>query len=224
MSLLYVTAAWSKSMGVNWVNGTALYYIYHLDQFHRFPVPLWVQSAALVKVGTWLTLVIELSLGVLVWFKELRHFVLLVGVVFHLAIEYSLNIPLFEWILISTYVLFLSPADLKWIKNQIARVFRFAFREPVTVTYDGSLIRIGRAVRTLQAIDIFHQVRFLDIHTGAAESGIAVQVHNGLSVATRRGVRTGFGALPAIARAMPLQWPLAVPALLLSVPATRQTR
>jgi hypothetical protein len=62
----------------------------------------------------------------------------------------------------------------------------------------------------LKAIDIFHQLRFME-----------QQMQSGITVATKSGPRTGLPALPAIARAMPLQWPLALPVLLLSAQATR---
>jgi hypothetical protein len=43
---------------------------------------------------------------------------------FHLYLEYSLNLPMFEWVVLSAYVLFIDPADLSrgwnWIRERIA--------------------------------------------------------------------------------------------------------
>jgi hypothetical protein len=125
MALLYLTASWWKSLGPAWVDGTAVYYVFHLDQLRRFPVPALFQSPAFVKIESWFTLAIEFSLGTLVWFKELRYPVLVTGAVFHLLIDYALNIPLFEWTMISAYVLFIEPSDLKRIGRWLAGQLRF---------------------------------------------------------------------------------------------------
>lgn len=125
MAILYFSTFWWKSLGAEWVNGTALFYVYHLDEFRRFPLPAWVMLPAMVRLGTWVTLAVEFSLGTLVWFKELRYWVLSLGVVLHLVLEYSLNIPLFQWVILSSYVLFIDPADLArfggWVSGRIAK-------------------------------------------------------------------------------------------------------
>jgi hypothetical protein len=122
MALFYLTACWWKSLGADWVNGSAVYYVIHLDQLLRFPLPASFGSPFFVKLATWLTLALEFSLSVLVWFRETRYPVLLVGVLFHLSLEYALNVPLFEWDLLSAYVLFIDPADLTrawiWIRSR----------------------------------------------------------------------------------------------------------
>jgi hypothetical protein len=46
--------------------------------------------------------------------REFRYFLAL-GVLFHLWLEYSLNIPLFQWDVLSAlsgYILFVDPADI----------------------------------------------------------------------------------------------------------------
>jgi hypothetical protein len=123
MAVLYFATFYSKTLGDSWKDGTAIYYVLRLDEFQRFPVPL-IHNLFLLKVLAWGTLLIEFSLGVLVWFRELRYPVLLAGVCMHLGIEYSMNIPLFEWIAMSTYVTFIDPEDLSrswmWVRNRIS--------------------------------------------------------------------------------------------------------
>ena len=105
-------------MGVTWVNGTALYYVTQLDELRRFPLPIWMQLPIVLKLATWFTLALEFSLGVLIWFKELRYPLLLLGLLFHLALEYRLNVPMFEWDVLTAYVLFVNPSDLqKWMTS-----------------------------------------------------------------------------------------------------------
>src|SRR5579875_675037 len=79
LALLYFTSFWWKSMGTPWVDGTALYYVVHLDEVRRFPLPQWVQQPFILKLGSWFALALEFSLGVLIWFKEFRYPLLLLG-------------------------------------------------------------------------------------------------------------------------------------------------
>jgi hypothetical protein len=121
-AVLYFATFYSKTLGDSWKSGTAIYYVLRLDEFQRFPLPL-IHNPFLLKALAWGTLFIECSLGVLIWFRELRYPVLLAGICMHLGIEYSMNIPLFEWIAISTYVTFIYPEDLTrsfaWIRNRL---------------------------------------------------------------------------------------------------------
>ena len=124
LSLLYFVSFWWKSTGLAWVNGTALFYVNHLDEIRRFPIPSWFEHPLLVKLGSWLTLALEFSLGVLIWIKELRYPLLLLGLLFHIFLEYSLNVPMFQWDVLSAYVLFIDPKDLTragvWIRSRLA--------------------------------------------------------------------------------------------------------
>ncbi|HEX4231215.1 MAG TPA: HTTM domain-containing protein [Bryobacteraceae bacterium] len=117
VALMYFTSFLWKSMGAPWVNGTALYYVLHLDEIRRFPIPQWIEQPLMLKLGSWLTLALEFSLGVLIWFKELRYPLLLCGLLFHLCLEYSLNIPMFQWDVLSAYVLFVDPVDINRVLN-----------------------------------------------------------------------------------------------------------
>jgi hypothetical protein len=60
-------------------------------------------------------------LGVLIWVKPLRYPLLLIGLLFHLAIEYSLNVPMFEWDVLTAYILFVEPADIAGAWESVRR-------------------------------------------------------------------------------------------------------
>jgi hypothetical protein len=121
LSLLYLTSFWWKLKGHAWLNGTALYYVIHLHEIRRFPLPSWLLNTAMLKFGGWLTLALEFSLGILIWVRRFRYYLLLLGVLFHLCIEYALNIPMFQWDVLSAYVLFVEPRDLKRAGDAIFR-------------------------------------------------------------------------------------------------------
>ncbi|MCU1298712.1 MAG: hypothetical protein JWO91_2990 [Acidobacteriaceae bacterium] len=122
LALLYfVTFCW-KVKGAPWLQGTATYYIYHLEELKRFPVPSWLLHPTMLKLESWSALVLEFSLGVLIWVKEFRYILLALGLLLHLYLEYSLNIPLFQWDILSAYILFIDAADITrtwdWIRSR----------------------------------------------------------------------------------------------------------
>jgi hypothetical protein len=122
LALMYFAGFWWKAQGVPWIGGTALYYVYHLDELRRFPMPSWFFNPVILKLGTWSALLLEFSLGVLIWVRKLRYYLLACGLLFHLTIEYSLNIPLFEWDVLAGYILFIDGADLvrvgQWVRGK----------------------------------------------------------------------------------------------------------
>jgi hypothetical protein len=117
LALLYFSSFCWKLKGAGWLNGTALFYVYHLDALRRFPVPQWFFRPRLLELASWVALAIEFSLGTLIWIKDIRYIVLACGVALHLWLDYSLNIPLFQWDVLSAYVLFVDPADLAGVWN-----------------------------------------------------------------------------------------------------------
>jgi HTTM domain len=127
LALIYLTTFLVKIKGAPWLDGTALFYVYHLDELRRFPLPSWFMSPLVLRLGTWFGLGLEFSLGVLIWMKRLRYPILGLGVLFHLWLDYSLNIPLFQWDILSAYILFVDPADVerawKWGVAQVFRAF-----------------------------------------------------------------------------------------------------
>jgi hypothetical protein len=121
-SFVYFYAFIWKVSGTMWMSGTAVYYTSRLIEFWRFPVPYVFEHLWTIKLWTWGTLLIECALGTLIWIKELRYPVLLAGILLHLGIDYSMNIPLFGFIMVSAYVTFVEPADLeRWLAPLIRK-------------------------------------------------------------------------------------------------------
>jgi len=112
LSVLYLASFLAKIEGAPWLQGTALFYVYHLDELRRFRLPSWFFDPLGLKFGTWFALALELCLGTLIWVRKLRYYVLALGLLFHLWLEYSLNIPLFQWDVLTAYILFIDPKDL----------------------------------------------------------------------------------------------------------------
>jgi uncharacterized membrane protein YphA (DoxX/SURF4 family) len=121
LCVVYLSTVWWKLGGFAWIDGTAVYYASRLVEFERFPVPFVFEFRPVLKLLTWGTLAVEVALGTLVWFRDLRYPVLLAGLLLHLGLEYSMNIPLFQWAMLSAYVLFVDPRDVRRAADRVRR-------------------------------------------------------------------------------------------------------
>lgn len=116
---VYVQACFFKTEGAAWLDGTAIYYVTRCIDFRRLPVPYLLDHMWTIKALTWGTLLIELAFCTIVWFKEVRYYILLGGIALHLGIEWTMNIPNFEWIMIAMYINFVDPDDLKKVMDRL---------------------------------------------------------------------------------------------------------
>lgn len=79
-----------------------------------------------IKAGTWSTLILELALGTLVFWKPARKWVLLGGLGMHGFIEYRYNIPLFSMVICTTYIVFFDGEEVEaWARKMGERLKRF---------------------------------------------------------------------------------------------------
>lgn len=107
LCFVYLVNWFWKIAGLIWVNGEAVYYATRLTQYYRFDYPVFLDNALSVKVLTWSTLVIELLLVFLIWPKKTRYYFIVIGVMFHLSLDLTFNLGVFEWFFIVTYLLFI---------------------------------------------------------------------------------------------------------------------
>lgn len=119
ISVVYLWTVWHKLKGDTWLDGTAVYYATRLEGLRNFPVPFILDNLLLIKLSTWGTLVVELLLGVLVWFKETRRPMIFIGIVFHLSIEYMMSIPFFELTMIALLMNFFTAEEHQAFVTQV---------------------------------------------------------------------------------------------------------
>ncbi len=125
LALIYFTTVWHKWFGTHWKDGTATWYPANLTEFDRFPVPWFVDRQPFVMVTTYATLLIEFSLGTLVFYRPCRKWVLLAGILLHASIEYRFNIPLFGFAICTFYIAFYGGEEVsEWAKRFGARLSR----------------------------------------------------------------------------------------------------
>jgi hypothetical protein len=138
-SVLYLSTAWAKLRGVTWNDGTAVSYALRIEDISRFGPPGWLTRSELtVNLMTYGTLCLELGLGILVWNRVLRPWVLALGVAMHLAIDLTLRVGFFSYAVLVLYIAFLPPdavaARVLQLRDRLARVmsrrfFPFVSRE-----------------------------------------------------------------------------------------------
>lgn len=108
MAVIYLSTGILKFQGVDWRNGSAVYYSLNLAQYHRFPVPeFMIESLLFSQVSTWAVLALELALPFMLFIPRLRLFAIASGILLHLSIDYMLNLFLFEWAMIVGLLSFL---------------------------------------------------------------------------------------------------------------------
>lgn len=163
IALVYFTTFWHKMRGNLWRDGTATWYPARLNEFDRFWVPPFLEQPPFIYVTTYGTLATELALGTLVFYKPLRKWVLLGGLMMHAYIEYSMNIPLFAFVICSCYVAFYSGEEVTAWFGRLGERFR---RRQVRVwTPAGKSMSPGPAA-AIQAMDPLNLVAY---NNGTAE-------------------------------------------------------
>lgn len=121
-SIIYLATTFFKLKGLDWVNGTAVYYTSRLESFQRVVLPVVFDHIALIKFSTWSALFIEFAMGSLIWIKELRIPVLIAGILLHIGIEVTMSIGFFEWIMMAGYLIYLTPRDIKVLRSWMVRI------------------------------------------------------------------------------------------------------
>jgi hypothetical protein len=202
VAFLYFGTFYSKMLGSDWIHGTALYYTTRLSQYYRFPAPALDATAA--KIATWSTLAVEFSLSVLIWFRQVRYWILLLGICLHLSIEYSMNIPLFQWIIMATYITFIDAADLSRAAHLLANRWRW---DVIEVFYNRCSGEAIRKVTLLRVFDVFGRLRLTQIES----SDVLESLPDPGRVFIKAGgsFYTGYRAVLFLAKALPAFWVLA---------------
>jgi hypothetical protein len=112
LSVLYLATVWTKLRGTTWNDGTAVSYALRVGDLERLPLPHFVTDSLLVaNLMTYGTLAIELAIGVLVWNRRARPWVLGLGVALHLGIDYSMRVGFFTLAMLVLYLAFV-PSDV----------------------------------------------------------------------------------------------------------------
>jgi hypothetical protein len=202
LSIAYFICGLAKVTGSQWIDGTALYWVSRYEDLLRFPVPWLYENFLVTKLLTWFTLVFETCFWWMVWIKELRYPILVIGVFFHIGIDYSVNIPLFEWLFMFSYVVFIDAKDLTRIWDTV---------KALAAKIDGPAFKLfyrQESLATIYMVGVIHRIdvfgRFFP------EPGVLALLNEGLypRVTVQVGERelSGFEAFRFMTLRLPLLW------------------
>lgn len=119
LTSIYIRGFLSKIVSHAWTHSTnGLNYSIH-SVWMKHGLPRALETQWFYSLATWITLGIEFSLFTLIWFKTTRYWTLAIGVLFHLILNYSLNVDFLEYAMIASYVLFIYPEDLEKILQRL---------------------------------------------------------------------------------------------------------
>lgn len=114
LSVIYIATVIGKLGGDTWQEGTAVGYALRIGDMVRIPLPgLVLDNLLLVNLLTFGTLLVEFALGVLIWNRRLRPWVLLAGLLFHLSIDLTLMVGFFSPAILVLYVAFIEPEEME---------------------------------------------------------------------------------------------------------------
>jgi hypothetical protein len=130
LSIVYLSSVRWKIAGAAWPDGTAVSYALRLRDMVIVPAPQWfIHNPLMINVATWGALAVELSLGVLVWNRHLRPWVLLAGVLMHTSIMLTMAVGFFTPAMLVLYLAFVSPQAVRRLPQTLRSLF--AGRRPV---------------------------------------------------------------------------------------------
>lgn len=212
LAIVYWSAFSAKLHGKSWMDGSAIYYATHVNQFQRFPVPYLFDHLWTCRLLTWGTLALEFSLCALIWVKELRYPLLAAGTIFHLGLDWALVLPLFEYVMLAGYICFIDAADLSKLMGSIRRLAGKIIEKPLPSAYDDTCGVARRLAETVRRLDVFGWVQLIEIRELSGEQAIdasAADRRAHVFVLSRRDNKWLSG-VPAL-RSLGLRLPLVLP-------------
>jgi hypothetical protein len=116
---LYFVTAILKAHGPAWLNGTALHFVIVNREIGRWDFSALAAYPILVNIMTYGGLATELSLGMLLWVKAARPYVILGGLSLHFSILFFVNIPIFGELCAAAYILFLTSGEWEALARRV---------------------------------------------------------------------------------------------------------
>jgi len=116
VAIIYASSGLWKLFGPVWRDGSGVYYALSNNIFHRAPLAIPADAATLMAVFTYGTLLFELAFPILMLTRPTRRLAFIAGIMLHVGLWVTLELGLFSWLMIASYLAFLDPR----------RVFRFA--------------------------------------------------------------------------------------------------
>lgn len=136
ISLFYLFMAWNHILSEAWIEGNALYYLTRINDLSNLSIPMLLDSITTLKGLTWATILIELTLGVMLWSKTLRAPVIVLAIGHQLLLGSLLVNPFHSSLMIILLLNFLSP---ELVRAFVHRVSQKIIKEVEASSMGGSL-------------------------------------------------------------------------------------
>ena len=121
--IIYLQTFWFKVMQADWQQGDVLYAVLRTRELTNFPVPGFISgSEEICRILTWAALGIELIVPILIWWAPARRIMMLMAMLFHLIMEYSLTIPFFQPLMIVGLLSFAKAEDYKELGSRLPKL------------------------------------------------------------------------------------------------------
>lgn len=110
LSVTYLFAVFWKVQGSAWVDGHALAWAWRAGDVARLPLPMFVYDSLLWSaVLSYVTIIGELALAILLWNRRARPYVVAFGLLLHLGIEVTMTVGFFGLTICAMYLAFVEP-------------------------------------------------------------------------------------------------------------------
>ena len=131
LCVVYFFSAVGKINTSEWYKGVALYYTLLSDRFNGTPYnALLVKNGYFTTLGTYFTLLFEISFPFLIWIKNMRIPMIICGIILHLSIYIFMMIHDFQILFIFIYGLFFTNLELfnfyNTLKIKLSKILKIA--------------------------------------------------------------------------------------------------
>ncbi len=119
---VYLASVIEKLAYARWREGVALREVLASPLLTEWPIE--VNSKPLLWLMTYGTLLFETAFPLAIWWKRARPYLIAAGIVFHVSIDILMTIPIFSYLMISCYAVYLSDAEANALVERCARLFK----------------------------------------------------------------------------------------------------
>lgn len=122
VTVVYLSTGIAKVSNELWRDGSAVYYVFGQIDFNKLGIEQLMNYPLLWMFFTYASLVAELAIAIMLWWRRTRLIAIGLGVGLHLWMICFMTIPLFSPLLIASYVLFLSEDECRALAQRLKRV------------------------------------------------------------------------------------------------------
>ena len=221
LCLVYGMAGLAKLQGVGWWSGSAVWGTLAAGEFRLFDLTWMAAYPSLIHLATHLSLAAEVGYPVLVWVRVLRPALLALVVAMHAGVELTLGLGEFGLAMVAGNLAF---ASGPWLRSLVTGREAGRAGPDLRVLYDGACPKCRATMAVFSAADPGGLVEPIDltavdvaaVHPSLTRDACLKAMH---AVRADGRVFAGYDAVAAVARRLPVFWPLAVPGSVPPVPA-----